>query len=364
MKFVSAEHKLHIRRLLESRTRIIGPEDARAMRFYQFKPSTAEFFYRHLGRTDITIGDTPHFHLAAALARQSNIAEAESFYTAYLAASWGRERADEFPSRLEAFTAHFKAFQANIKMPLPALTYFSRSMAAFALDGNHRLSFASALGRPIKCEVLPPDLAILLYSRAKDFFNRRYKARPYEGIYFNGAAIIESREHNAPDQFKIIPSNVIREKTILDVGCNFGMNSFLARSAGATSCLGLERSPGLVDLATRFSMFQDTYPSVVFKQCNIGDSSSLPTIGYDTAFVRIKRRNREEIDQLLTVVRKNVKGFVILESEVSAREEQRSSFFQSGLFKSVRELGRTDRSGFKSRKSDSNSLWLLERSPG
>jgi hypothetical protein len=362
MRFLSAERKRKLRRLLERRVRTIGPEEAGAMRFYQYKPSTAEFFYRYFGYTDIAIRDTPHFRLADALARKSKVAEAQSFYMAYLAASWGRERAHEFPARLKAFQAHFNAFLANKKMPRPVLAHFGDSTHAFAVDGNHRLSFSSALDRPIQCEVLPADLAILIYSQVKDFFDTKYLSLPRESIYLNGTMIAASRQNDALERLDLVPVNIIRGKTVLDVGCNIGMNSFFARSTGAVSCLGLDSSPGLIELATRFSIFQGLYPSVSFKQHRVGDKGSLPTSVYDTAFMRVQRDDATELDEFLNIVRNNVKSVIVLEDEIGALNEKRSGFFQNGLVKNVRELGKLDeRGGSKLKRSNTSSLWLMER---
>ncbi|MCW0000997.1 hypothetical protein OE766_22445 [Pararhizobium sp. YC-54] len=106
------------------------------------------------------VEDTPHYQLALALAKNTGLAEAEEYYAAYLAASWGAARANEIHSRIDAFKQHFHAFQAGARAQRAILTYLHPDFAAFVVDGNHRFAFAAALGKQTRVEVLPADLTV------------------------------------------------------------------------------------------------------------------------------------------------------------------------------------------------------------
>lgn len=361
MKILSLKNKRRLRRVLESRSTIVTPMEARKLRFYQIKPTTADFFFKTLGHTNVTIEDTPHYQLALSLANDKHVSESEAFYIDYLHASWGKEKTHLFNGRIDAFKAHFKAFAAGAKAPRPALTFLSDLSPAFVLDGNHRTSFAAALQRDQKCEILPPDLALLLYSNAKEFYGTGYREMPYQSVYLNDAIIVEGRRNDALERIRLIPPHILKNKTILDVASNIGMSSLLARSEGAASCLGLELSAGMVDLATRFSTFDGKYPHVSFARFNVDEDILPPTIVYDTAFMFSIHDHLKRPDRLLEIARTNVRSYVVFEGHPGASREKYSRFFDSGMFKDVTEIGQLDESRFNSASGRRRPLWICTK---
>lgn len=355
----SGKLKIGFRRIFEGRKQWISGQQARTLRFYQFKSATAAFFTERLGRTDVRIEDTPHYHFAVALLRNEGIEKAERYYADYLTASWGEKRSSEFATRIEKFKSHLTAAQSDAPMPTPVVSYFSSIDQPFVLDGNHRFSFAAAMDRSVRTEVLPADLSLLLFSKAKEFYGTGYRDMPYQSVFLNGEEVVRGRRNDAAERIRLIPPRAIEGLSVVDVASNIGMSSLFAKRAGAEECLGLEISPGMIDLSTRFAMFEGLFPKVRFTQFNV-DSDSLPENEmFDTAFMFSIHDHLKRPENLITIARNNVRKFVVFEGHPNATKSNYAGFFESGLFKSIEEIGALSESRFNKLKN--RPLWLCEK---
>lgn len=351
--------KLKLRRFLEGRSEVLDSERAKTLRFYQFKASTAQFFFDSLGKTSVTVEDTPHYRLASALAQNTGVVEAEGYYAAYLAASWGAARANDIPSRIDAFKRHFRAFQGGASAQRAILTYLHPDFAPFVVDGNHRFAFAAALGKRSRVEVLPTDLALILFSKANEFYGTGNRGMPYQSVFLNGTEVVKGRRNDAIERLSMIPSPVIKGKRILDVASNIGMSALNAKRLGAAECIGLEISPNMVDLASRFSMFEGAFPDVRFRQFNV-DEDSLPTgERYDTAFMFSIHDHLKKPDNLAGIARDHVTKYVVFEGHPGATKQNYTKFFESGQFKNISDIGSLSESRFNQKPT--RPLWLCEK---
>jgi hypothetical protein len=314
--FIAITRKLS--RYLERKTRAVeqikvSAEEVRELKFYQFKSSTADFFFNKTGRTDVRVRDTPHFSLACALVSgdPSNIATAEAFYRDYLNASWGASQKEKLEKRISDFRTHFLAVRNNKVMPVPILTRLLEDDSLFVVDGNHRFAFAAALGKPIWAELWQPQDAFLEFSRVKEFYGTGNRNLPYQSIFLGQREVIAGRRRDAIDRLALLPGDAIKGKTVLDVASNIGMSSLIARSMGANSCLGLEVSPRMVDLAARFAMFDGFYPAVRFRQFDIDSDDLDSDTVFDTAFIFSIYNHLKRPEKLIELADNNIAKYVI-----------------------------------------------------
>jgi hypothetical protein len=173
MSFAKRKRDLYIwfRRKTEVTHLTLEPQNIEKLRFYQFKATTAGFFYDRLKKTDIRVADTPHYQLAVALAENNpqKISEAEQYYRDYIACSWQTNDDAKISKRIDEFREHFQLFRdRKIFQPAPVLTQLGQSGDLFVVDGNHRTSFSAALQRPLKCEKWPLDLAFLHFFTVRE----------------------------------------------------------------------------------------------------------------------------------------------------------------------------------------------------
>jgi hypothetical protein len=346
---------------MESSLQTIEHSQISSLKFYQFKAGTSKFFFEKCGKSDIRITDTPHFEFAKALhlGDSGAIEKAKDYYREYLLASWGTDSsADEIEKKIKNFRNHFKHIRSNGLDSMPVVTTLGADGALVVVDGNHRFSIACALGMGAKVRWIPMEVAFKKYVKIPGFFGIR-NSQPYQSVYLNKNIIVEGRRNDLIKRIEMIPREAIEGKSVLDLACNAGMSSLIASRFGATRCLGLEVSTQLVDLASRFSMFEGAYPAVSFRTFDIDRESLGMDETYDTGFLFSIYRHLKNPAALNKLVERHVKSYVVFEGHTGDPKSYYQEFFSSGLFKSVDEIGRLDTSVIK--KDQSRTLWLCSR---
>jgi SAM-dependent methyltransferase len=184
-------------------------------------------------------------------------------------------------------------------------------------------------------------------------------ASPYQSIFLSRQIVVPGRRNDALERLQFLPPDFFRGRTVLDVASNFGMSALLARSLGAESCLGLELSPEMVDFGSRFAMFDGAYPHVRYEPFNI-DTDSLPADArFDIAFMFSIHDHLEAPQRLVDIARDHVVGHVVFEGHPGAQRADYERFFDSGLFRSVTQIGTLPESVFKPERN--RVLWLCEK---
>lgn len=366
MNIAKIKRKIHIwmRKIKDVQPLIIHPEDAENLRFYQFKTTTADFFYSRLNKTDIRIKDTPHYHFAAALAANDaeKLAKAQDYYRSYIAASWQTQDEEKISKRINEFIEYFTLFK-NEKIParLPILTQFSEGGDLFIVDGNHRTAFSIALNKKIEAKKWPFDLAFLRFSYNSHFYGSGNKNIPYQSIYINKENILHGRREDAIERIKMLPLHVIQGASILDVASNLGMSSIIAKQMGAESCLGIEYTSDIVDYANRFAMFNGVYPDVQFKKFDLDKDQIDAQQHFTTAFMFSIHDHLKHPERLISIARDHVKKYVVFEGHPHGTRSNYANFLDSDMFKDVREIGTLKVSADDNRPHAKRILWLCEK---
>lgn len=342
----------------------LEPQEIEKLRFYQFKATTAKFFYSRLNKTDIRVTDTPHYQLALALAENNpeKIAEAEQYYRDYIACSWQTNDNDKISKRIDEFREHFQLFRdKKIPQDAPVLSQLSQSGDLFVVDGNHRTSFSAALKRQLKCEKWPLDLAFLNFSYSSRFYGSGHRNMPYQSVYLHFENVLQGRRDDVIKRLKMIPAEALQGATILDVASNFGMSSIIAKHMGANSCLGIEQAPDIVDYANRFAMFNGVYPDVEFRAFDLDKDQLEQNFKATTAFMFSIHDHLKHPEKLIDIARDHVSKYVIFEGHPHGLRENYAAFFGSGLFKDIREIGRLSFSAHDEREAAGRILWICEK---
>lgn len=366
MSLAKLKRKLHIwlRKKKEVTTVTLQPQQIENLRFYQFKTTTTDFFFNRLGKTDIRVKDTPHYHLARALAGNdpAQIAEAEQYYRDYIAASWQTDDAEKIANRIREFREHFQLFKdGKLAASKPVLTQLGQSEDLFIVDGNHRTAFSAALQRPLEAEKWPFDLAFLRFSYSPRFYGSGHKNMPYQSVYLQFENVLRGRRDDAIARLKMLPPEVLQDATILDVASNFGMSSIIAKHLGAKNCFGIEYAPDIVNHANRFAMFNGVYPNVKFRAFDIDKDRLDQDFKATTAFMFSIHDHLKHPEKLTDIARDHVSRYVVFEGHPHGTREKYAAFFDSGLFKDIREIGRLTLSAEDSRENADRILWVCEK---
>lgn len=319
------------------RDRLTNPQ-VEMLRFFQFKSSTADYFTAKTGKTDIRITDTPHYELAKAFLKGSGLAEAEKEYKKYLSVSWNSNDEEALQRRVDAFREHFRAANQGGSAKPAILCKIGSDY--YVVDGNHRSAIEAALQHGMSVEIWPASLAFSRYAKIDAFYGTGYKNIPYQSLFVDGEIIVPGRRVDTIERLRLIPTEAIQAQSILDIGCNVGMSSILARQMGAKNCLGLEYSPKITDIANRLAMFNGTYPATLFRPFDVDADVLDDQLQFDTAFLFSIYRHLKSPDRLCDLVQKHVTRHVVFEGHPRDTIEHYARFFESGLFARVQELGR------------------------
>jgi hypothetical protein len=309
---------------------------------YEFTATTAEFFYRRLGRTRVKVVDTPHFAFAYALHRDrgDELTAAEHYFRDFLRArrpgASGRERDDD----VNAFRASFEFYLRRGDKRRPVLVRLPTAADAYVVRGLDAAAMAAAAGRRLYAAIWPPDLAFRTFERVEGFYGTGHQDRPYQSITLGTKEVVPGRRDDLKERLLMLPADVIAGRSILDLACNVGMSSLLARSMGATSCRGLELSDEMVSLATRFAMISSVYPEVSYRQFDL-DQDELPgQQHFDTAFMFSIHDHLRNPARLRDIAARNVRRYVVFEGHPRGVARDYEAFFESGIFSRVSEVGR------------------------
>lgn len=350
-----------IRKHLETRSMRFSADEISQFRFYQFKASTAEFFHARLGKTDIRVSDTPHFQLAAAYAGENpaEVLEAERYYEDYLKASWATVASPQLSKRLASFREHFELFKRGESASKPVVARLGSCPDHFIIDGNHRSAFAAALGYDIDVELWPSDLAFLRFSHVKEFYGAGNRNMPYRGLFLSAEEAIPGRRNDAIRRLAMIPPEALVGATVLDVASNVGMSSILSHSFGVAKSMGLEKSGQLVNIASRFAMFNGTYPHSRFLTFDLEVDNLPANATFDTAFFFSIYKHLRKPETLFRIARNHIKHQVVFEGHPGSTRDDYRPFFDSGIFQEVKKLGELPFSKF--RADPPRALWICRK---
>lgn len=338
LKVATQTARRWLRRRREARAITLPPEDLADLRFYQFKASTAKFFHERLGRCEVRVRDTPHYAFARSLACGTQDGrEAEAFYRDYLRASWVPSKHGRIDARIDQFRRHFDHVIGAGKAPAVILTDLGNGH--YVVDGNHRTAFAAALDRPIEAELWSPEFAFAEFSKVSAFYGTGNRGLPYQSLYVDQRTVVRGRRRDALDRLRAIPAEAVKGRTVLDLASNFGMSSILAKSFGATRCIGVEKSQQMVDLATRFAMFNGVYPQVSFLCRDLDDGLGDEVDTFDTAFIFSLHNHLRSPEVLCRIVERHVGRHVVFEGHPDTTRSDYATFLDGGLFSSVEEIG-------------------------
>jgi hypothetical protein len=136
-------------------------------------------------------------------------------------------------------------------------------------------------GQPRARLLRPGDFLARVAALPSEFFGTMREGIPYQSIYLNGEELIQGRRTDLNERLDKVRSGDLLDKSVLDLGCNIGVNCFLAVDRGARSATGIDLIP-FVTAATRLNGYYDR--PCRFQARDLNDE--VAEIGeYDTVFV-------------------------------------------------------------------------------
>jgi hypothetical protein len=135
------------------------------------------------------------------------------------------------------------------------LTVCRRPDGALALLETEAGCAAFLEGRPQRVRLLQPaDFLRRAADAPSDFFGTLRGGVPYQSICHDGEELVAGRRRALYERLALVRTADLMHRAVLDLGCNIGMNCYLAVELGARAATGVDR-PGLVSVAARLNAF-------------------------------------------------------------------------------------------------------------
>jgi hypothetical protein len=333
--------------------------------FFQFLFGNSQYFYQQNKNMNIRICETPHFDVAKQHVLHNDdkqIQKAKKKYIQYLkysGLSYGYDTGEEhLNSKYQKCLELFDEISSSGKIDVPViLTQIPGLEGYYVVDGNHRCSIASALGLRVPANILDFQLIFDQFMQVDEFYGTGNKHLPYQSIYIKGNNVRNGRRTDIYERLDCLPKKILKQKTILDIGSNFGMNSITSFKFGAKRVLGLEISKKMVNFATRFAIFNGCYLDVQFKEFNL-DKDHLPDDEkYDVAFIFSVHHHLKNPSSLSDIVKKNIVESVIFEGHPGTTLNDYQNFLDDIQFSKIEKIAELDMSVFD--KEPKRPLWIF-----
>lgn len=141
-------------------------------------------------------------------------------------------------------------------------------------------------------------------------FGTKKQGIPYQSIFYKGFEVMKGRRRDILHRMKLMDKKDIENKTVLDMGGNIGLSSFLAVDFGAKKTVGVDISPKITTAAIRLNVSLFGYPSY-FTSRNV---SKVAKIGrFDTGFVFSLNAHVKNDKMLAANIKENIKHVVYFE---------------------------------------------------
>ncbi|MDB4582895.1 class I SAM-dependent methyltransferase, partial [Draconibacterium sp.] len=218
-------------------------------------------------------------------------------------------------------------------------------------------AISSALGLSVQAHVLDFSEAYDRYMGVNAFYGTNNKNMPYQSVYVNRTVVRPGRRDDIYDRLGMLPSELLKQKSVLDVGCNIGMNAIGAIKSGASRVVGLEVSLEMANYATRFAIFDDCYKDVEFREFNVDEEILPASEMYDVAFMLSVHNHLQRPEALAKIAKNHVEHAVVFECHPDTELEDYKDFIDAGGFSKKEKISVLGTSVFD--RSPTRPLWIL-----
>lgn len=226
---------------------------------------TQSFFAERFGQYHtVPLSDLPHYIF---LRDHLDEPYSDHIYSQYLACSWayyfGDEKNTETARRgkIDSYLALYGGIKS--RQPLgekaieqPVVVCERPDGHLIIQDGNHRASIALKLGLDLRAVFISPaQFMAKVINVPTEFYGTKRLNRPYQSIFYGDKEIIQGRRRDTYERMQRIRPADLRQKRVVDLGCNFGMSSYIASELGAAEVVGVDANAKIISAAVRLNSF-------------------------------------------------------------------------------------------------------------
>lgn len=335
------------RKLVPLEKFVIPHEELGGLLFGQQTAATQGFFTRHFGQYHtIPLANFPHTQFF-----ESHLEDpfSDHLYAQYLAASWTYyyEDTNTQARRLEFIKKkidQFRFIESRKRLGPdaigpPIVLADGPDCRTIIVDGNHRAAIAYAMGIDAVAVFIPyREHLRRIISIPQEFYGTKKLRMPYQSISHRGQLLLQGRRQDLQERIQLMDPHDLKGKSVLDLGCNIGMNCYLAVEAGAREAVGIDRSKRLVTAAARINCYFAA-PCRFLVQDLDKEPSELGR--FDTVFCLSVAAHVKDPGMLVTWCQAAAKETVYFEGHAKTKRDDYVYLLNSDNFSAIDLIGHT-----------------------
>ncbi|MDO9573843.1 MAG: methyltransferase domain-containing protein [Candidatus Contubernalis sp.] len=158
--------------------------------------------------------------------------------------------------QIKKFINLYEEIKQKRKILKPVITCTRSDGRQIIVDGNHRASTALALKMPLPAVEISPQEYLGRTSLVQhEFYGSGNNHIPYQSILDGKKVMVPGRRPDLLERMNLIETEDLKNRSVLDLGCNLGMNCFLAAQFQAREAVGIDVSPRLIMAALRLNAY-------------------------------------------------------------------------------------------------------------
>jgi SAM-dependent methyltransferase len=325
-------------------TNIFPREELGDLLFGQQHIYTQPYFAARVGQSHtVALDQFPHYEF---LTNSLNAPYDRNAYSDYLECSWqfyhgkkntSKRRRAQVEHYLDLYLSIHGQRLADNPITKPAQLCRRPDGRTIIVDGNHRCAIALYLGLNMPVDYVSPEgyLGRVVELAADEFYGTKRMGRPYQSIYDRGTERIAGRRDDIYQRIQQVEAADLEGKSVLDLGCNIGMNCYLAAERGAARVLGVEASPRIASAAVRLNAYFAAPCEFLVHDLN----SPLDAGPFDTVFCFSLWDHLKSTDALVESIRRSVKKTLYFEGHAGSSRANYRTLLDGGLFSHIALIG-------------------------
>lgn len=356
---MSREDKFLFRLISNLTAKKIPCDSLKDLVFGQQNYFTQKFFTDTYGQYHtITLPMFPHYLF---LANGLEGPCANSIYDKYLQSSWEyHDKVSAKPCNTEAqrekkckdFARLYYSIQARKHLNekaflLPVEVCRRPDGKLIIIHGNHRAAVALKLGLDIRANLTSPAKYLRqVVDVPEEFYGSARLKMAYQSIFEGERELVRGRRPDVLERIRMLNQDDLKNKSVLELGCNIGASCYLAAQFGASRVTGVDYSDRLITAAIRLNSYFALPCSFIVHDLNTELTGIAPA---DTVFCFSLANHLQTKSGLVQTIIKNTKQTLYFEGHSKTKQTDYNYLLNKDYFSSVEFLGFT-RDGIHTKK--------------
>ncbi len=345
------------RKISNFKAKVIPTRELKHFLFGQQHCGNHPFFVDLYGQShSVHLFQMPHYLF---LEKHIDDPHSDNIYARYLQNSWNYlfpddnipnkivKKIDDYVQLYNQIAAHKHLAHKAFEKPISVCRRPDGKV--IIIHGNHRASIALKLGLDIKAVFVDPGKHLKKISYVKDeFYGSARLGIPYQSIFQGEKEVVKGRRPDILRRIKTIDPNDLRDKTLIDFGCNIGCNCFLAVHFGVTNVTGIDYSPRLISVATRLNSYFTMPCSFIVHDLNHEIPDIKPA---DTVFCFSVAKHLQDPQAMYRAILNKTKRVLYFEGHAGTQQSDYEQLLNKDNFKAIDMIGYMYNDLHKSKKA-------------